>query len=87
MFTAFSVHRIEEVCLLMALTTVLCVPTLAQRVQQKAAASATNSAASAASTSTGTQNLPLRRVVLYKSGVGYFEHAGRVRGNEDVEID
>ncbi len=33
------------------------------------------------------QRLPLRRVVLYKSGVGYFEHAGQVSGNEDVEID
>jgi hypothetical protein len=31
--------------------------------------------------------LPLRRVVLYKSGVGYFEHAGQVHGSEDVEID
>ncbi len=38
-------------------------------------------------TSTEPQRLPLRRVVLYKSGVGYFEHAGQVRGNEDVEID
>src|ERR1700733_2125612 len=36
---------------------------------------------------TGTQKLPLRRVVLYKSGIGYFQHDGRVRGNEDVEID
>ena len=35
----------------------------------------------------GPQKLPLRRVVLYKSGIGYFEHDGRVRGNEDVEID
>jgi hypothetical protein len=34
-----------------------------------------------------TQKLPLRRVVLYKSGVGYFEHGGKVHGNEDVEID
>jgi len=33
------------------------------------------------------QKLPLRRVVLYKSGVGYFEHAGTVNGNENVEID
>ncbi|MGH9592406.1 MAG: carboxypeptidase regulatory-like domain-containing protein, partial [Bryobacteraceae bacterium] len=32
------------------------------------------------------QQLPLRRVVLYKSGVGYFEHAGKVNGNETVEI-
>src|SRR3984885_10924797 len=35
----------------------------------------------------GPQKLPLRRVVLYKSGIGYFEHDGHVRGNEDVEID
>jgi hypothetical protein len=31
--------------------------------------------------------LPVQRVVLYKNGVGYFEHVGRVRGNEDVHID
>ena len=32
-------------------------------------------------------NLPVRRVVLYKSGVGYFEHQGQVRGDQTVEID
>ncbi len=31
--------------------------------------------------------LPVRRVVLYKNGVGYFEHLGRVRGSQDVSID
>jgi len=31
--------------------------------------------------------LPVRRVVLYKSGVGYFEHVGRVRGNQNVTIE
>jgi hypothetical protein len=31
--------------------------------------------------------LPVRRVVLYKNGVGYFEHAGRVTGNQAVTID
>jgi hypothetical protein len=31
--------------------------------------------------------LPVRRVVLYKSGVGYFEHLGRVSGNQTVTID
>src|SRR5437016_4203770 len=31
--------------------------------------------------------LPIRRVVLYKNGVGYFEHLGRVRGSQDVHID
>jgi len=34
-----------------------------------------------------TDALPVRRVVLYKSGVGYFEHVGRVRGNQNVTID
>jgi Carboxypeptidase regulatory-like domain len=32
-------------------------------------------------------DLPVRRVVLYKNGVGYFEHLGRVRGNQDIQID
>jgi hypothetical protein len=31
--------------------------------------------------------LPVRRVVLYKNGVGYFEHVGRVRGSQSVSID
>jgi hypothetical protein len=34
-----------------------------------------------------TGKLPIRRVVLYKNGVGYFEHLGRVRGSQDVHID
>jgi len=31
--------------------------------------------------------LPVRRVVLYKNGVGYFEHLGRVRGSQYVHVD
>ena len=31
--------------------------------------------------------LPVTRVVLYKNGVGYFEHAGHVRGSQDVNVD
>ncbi|HEV8075370.1 MAG TPA: carboxypeptidase regulatory-like domain-containing protein [Candidatus Acidoferrum sp.] len=31
--------------------------------------------------------LPVRRVVLYKNGVGFFEHLGSVRGSQDVHID
>src|SRR6266700_303810 len=31
-------------------------------------------------------DMPVRRVVLYKNGVGYFEHLGSVRGNQDVTI-
>ncbi|MGH9733507.1 MAG: hypothetical protein ACRD8A_02805 [Candidatus Acidiferrales bacterium] len=31
--------------------------------------------------------LPVRRVILYKTGVGYFEHMGEVRGDQTVGID
>ena len=33
------------------------------------------------------KNLPVRKVVLYKNGVGYFEHTGSVTGNQRVAID
>src|SRR5579859_1888 len=36
---------------------------------------------------TPAEKLPVRRVVLYKNGVGYFEHTGQVRGNQDLKID
>ena len=32
------------------------------------------------------QPLPLKRVVLFSSGVGFFEHAGEVEGNRQVEF-
>src|SRR5260370_35576442 len=31
--------------------------------------------------------LPVTRVILYKNGVGYFEHSGRVRDSQDVNVD
>jgi hypothetical protein len=31
-------------------------------------------------------NLPLKRVVLFNSGVGFFEHSGQVDGNADVQL-
>ena len=33
------------------------------------------------------KDLPVHKVVLYKNGVGYFEHAGSVTGNQRVTID
>jgi Carboxypeptidase regulatory-like domain len=39
------------------------------------------------STNSSAAKLPVRRVVLYKNGVGYFEHLGHVRGSQDVHID
>ena len=52
-----------------------------------AAHATTRATAPRESSESAPQRLPLRRVVLYKSGVGYFEHVGHVSGNEDVEID
>lgn len=37
-------------------------------------------------TSSEAGKLPVKRVVLYKNGIGYFEHLGSVRGNQDVTI-
>ncbi len=36
---------------------------------------------------TAEARLPVKRVVLYKNGVGYFEHVGGVRDNQSVGID
>ena len=33
-----------------------------------------------------TVPLPVRKVVLYKNGMGYFEHVGAIRGRQTVEI-
>lgn len=30
--------------------------------------------------------LPVKKVILYKNGVGYFERVGLVRGNQDLRI-
>ena len=48
----------------------------------------THANAPAAREDTGSiKDLPVRKVVLYKNGVGYFEHAGTVNGNQHVAID
>ena len=46
-----------------------------------------SAAGSAATNTTAIKDLPVRKVVLYKNGVGYFEHAGSVSGNQRVTID
>jgi hypothetical protein len=62
--------------------------------QQKSGTPAPNDAAASETRDTSPSSpnesavkLPVRRVVLYKNGVGYFEHLGRVRGSQDVHID
>jgi hypothetical protein len=65
-------------------------PSRAQTASKPALA-AVSTKTSDSSTSTPTETtaakLPVRRVILYKTGVGYFEHLGHVRGNEAVRID
>ena len=67
-------------------------PSRAQTAPKPAVAVApTNASASSTTTPGATETtaakLPVRRVILYKTGVGYFEHLGHVRGNESVRID
>src|SRR5712691_10995452 len=38
-------------------------------------------------TTDSAARLPVKRVVLYKNGIGYFEHTARVRGTQDLRID
>ncbi len=42
---------------------------------------------STSSSNDASSRLPVKRVVLYKNGVGYFEHAARVHGNQELAID
>jgi hypothetical protein len=37
--------------------------------------------------SSNSARLPVKRVVLYKNGIGYFEHTAHVHGNQDLAID
>jgi len=47
----------------------------------------TSSPTSAAPAGESAARLPVTRVILYKNGVGYFEHSGHVRGSQDVNVD
>lgn len=63
-------------------------PAAAQTAQSgQAGASAAAASRASASSSGEATKLPVRRVVLYKNGVGFFEHLGRVRGSGDVTIE
>jgi hypothetical protein len=61
---------------------------IAQTPARKAAISKPAAPAVAAvATPPFIKDLPVRKVVLYKNGVGYFEHAGTVTGNQRVAVD
>ena len=60
-------------------------PNPAPKAAAEAAAGATRRAL-ASNVESPTQ-LPVTRVALYKNGVGFFEHSGRVNGSQSVTID
>src|SRR6266699_4283522 len=66
-----------------------CHATLAQEKTTPTARSQNTEAANEGSefANPSAVKLPIRRVVLYENGVGYFEHLGRVRGSQDVHVD
>ncbi len=58
----------------------------AARAPVAAVGSATAESA-AASDETAATKLPVRRVILYKTGVGYFEHLGKIQNDQSIRID
>lgn len=73
----------------LCLSLLFCNPVPAQEKTVSAAKPKNAEAATEAreSVNPAAAKLPVRRVVLYKNGVGYFEHLGHVRGSQDVHVD
>jgi hypothetical protein len=62
-------------------------PSRSQTASKAPAPASASAPTTSAPGETSATKLPVRRVILYKTGVGYFEHLGHVRGNESVRID
>ena len=80
----------KRVLLVLGISVFCCFPNPGQEKNKTAApntAAEEASSSSASGSNEANAKLPVRRVVLYKNGVGYFEHLGRVRGSQDVHID
>ena len=69
-------------CLAVSTAAVMAEPPVSATAKSKASASA-----AVAAIPPVIKDLPVRKVVLYKNGVGYFEHAGSVTGNQRVAVD
>ncbi|HYL84922.1 MAG TPA: carboxypeptidase regulatory-like domain-containing protein [Candidatus Angelobacter sp.] len=72
---------------LTALCLFVCFSSLSAQEKPTAKPRNSETAESPDNANTSAAKLPVRRVVLYKNGVGYFEHLGRVRGSQDVHVD
>ena len=85
-----TLHPVVSIVAVIALTiTTAAAPQNSSAAQSRAQTAAKPTVTSSASTTNEATaaKLPVRRVILYKTGVGYFEHLGHVRGNEAVRID
>ena len=82
-------RRVRYLCVLTLTASIVPAQTKspAEERSQPAAKSAATNAAVGSTSNDGKSKLPVRRVVLYKNGVGYFEHLGQVHGSQDVHID
>ena len=80
-------RRISAVLCVGVFTCALVAQTPAKPAGEGKASAAGGAAVAGAITSASVKDLPVRKVVLYKNGVGYFEHAGSVSGNQRVTID
>src|SRR6185437_5861667 len=68
-------------------TVVLCGMVQAQSKPTVAKPDSSLKALAGDAASDSSSRLPVKRVVLYKNGVGYFEHSARVRGDQELGID
>jgi hypothetical protein len=80
-------HSILVVLLLSSLAVNALAQTKADRQQAPQTKPAQLQSAVPSSPSDFSNRLPVRRVVLYKNGVGYFEHTTRIRGTQELSID
>jgi hypothetical protein len=79
----------RKILAVVCLFTLACSPiqTQADENSEKPISAPSASARRSPSEPSESAQLPVRRVVLYKNGIGYFEHLGRVHGSQDVHID
>ena len=78
----------KRVLPVLCMCVLFCLPSQAQEKTGAIAIAAEEAREESRAASNDTAaKLPVRRVVLYKNGVGYFEHLGRVRESQDMHVD
>jgi hypothetical protein len=66
---------------------ILCLLLASMSSGQFASGQSSSGKSSSSLANDSSARLPVTRVILYKNGVGYFEHAGQVRDSQDVNVD